>query len=370
MRLKWLACILLLMASEIRCAGQDWAPLWKSYADGFLDTQIRVIDRDANDRTTSEAQAYAMFFALVADDRPRFDGLLRWTELNLAGGDLSTHRPAWLWGRDDNNEWRVLDLNSASDADVWMAYTLLEAGKAWNEPRYTSIGRALADRVAKEEITEIEGVGIVLLPAAYGFRWEERYRLNASYVPLQLIIRLDQLVPDGPWRAVADYVPTLVTASAPSGFATDWIDFSPNDGGKPSEFGSFDAIRVYLWAGMLDPITPGRDVILAALPGMRDWLRRNVIPPETVRRDGTVAKAGGPVGFSAALLPYLSASGDKTLEQAQLERLRAAFDKDSRLYGKPARYYDQNLALFALGWKERRFWFDASGALHTWWQRD
>jgi hypothetical protein len=34
-----------------------------------------------------------MFFALVANDRARFDGLLRWTELNLASDDLTAHLP-------------------------------------------------------------------------------------------------------------------------------------------------------------------------------------------------------------------------------------------------------------------------------------
>src|SRR5262245_42653228 len=350
MSLKGLVSAVLLIAMEISCAAQEWPPLWKSYAEGFLDNQIRVIDRDADDRTTSEAQAYAMFFALVADDRPRFDGLLVWTEMNLAAGDLSANLPAWLWGRDHDGRWGVLDANSASDADVWMAYTLLEAGTAWNEPRYSSIGRALANRIATEEIIEIDGVGTVLLPAPNGFRHEESYRLNTSYVPVQLFLRLDQLMPEGPWKGVAEYAPTLVTASAPHGFATDWIDFSPNEAPKPSQFGGLAAIRVYLWAGMLDPATPGRDVILSALPGMAAWLRTNSIPPEKISTDGKVIKAGGPVGFSAALLPYLTAAADNKLEHAQYERLRAAFDKDTGFFGKPARYYDQNLTLFALGW--------------------
>jgi endoglucanase len=62
-----------------------------------------------------------MFFALVANDSGRFEGLLRWTELNLASGDLTAHLPAWLWGKDSQNRCHVLDENSASDADVWMA---------------------------------------------------------------------------------------------------------------------------------------------------------------------------------------------------------------------------------------------------------
>jgi len=363
-----LMSLVLVAAVEIDGAGPTWPALYQSYARTFLDNQIRVIDRDTRDRTTSEGQAYAMFFALVANDRSRFDGLLRWTELNLAAGDLTAQLPAWLWGRGDNDRWGVLDANAAADADVWMAYALLEAGRAWNDQRYTSIGRSLAKRIASEEVVDVRGIGPVLLPAPKGFRQDDAIRLNASYLPLQLFAGLGQLLPDGPWERMAQRISALVSASAPHGFATDWIDFEPGRGFNASDTGSYDAIRVYLWAGMLDPAAPGRDAILRSLSGMADWLRKNAAPPEKVRRDGSVEVANGPVGFSAALLPYLSAIGEKTLADSQSGRLRSALDSRTGLYGRPSRYYDQNLALFALGWTERRFWFDSSGTLKTWWK--
>jgi len=363
-----LMSLMLVAAVEVDSAGPTWPALYQSYTRAFLDNQIRVIDRDTGDRTTSEGQAYAMFFALVANDRSRFDGLLRWTELNLAAGDLTAQLPAWLWGRDANDRWGVLDANAASDADVWMAYVLLEAGRAWNDQHYTSIGRSLAKRIADEEVADIGGIGPVLLPAPKGFRQDDAIRLNASYLPLQVFVGLGHLLPDGPWERIAQRISTLVSASAPHGFATDWIDFAPGRGFSASDAGSYDAIRVYLWAGMLDPAASGRDAILRSLSGMTDWLRKNAAPPEKVRRDGSVEVPNGPVGFSAALLPYLSAIGEKKLADAQSGRLRSALDSRTGLYGRPPRYYDQNLALFALGWTERRFWFDSSGTLKTWWK--
>jgi endo-1,4-beta-D-glucanase Y len=368
MSLRALMSLSLLMAAEVYGAGPSWEPLYQAYTKHFLDRQIRVIDRDAADRTTSEAQAYAMFFALVANDRPRFDALLGWTEKNLASGDLATHLPAWLWGRNRSNRWGVLDANSASDADVWMAYSLLEAGHAWNEPRYTALGRSLASLIVREEVFDIPGVGVVLMPAPKGFRHGDSYRLNVSYMPLQLFTRLDRLLPGGPWQAMADRIPALIKAAAPRGFASDWLEFSPDKGLTASEIGSYDAIRVYLWAGVLDPSTPGRDAILSALLGMTTWLRSHAVPPEKVKSDGTVTNPNGPVGFSAALLAYLSATGDKPLESTQFARVGSALDPKTSLYGRPARYYDQNLTLFALGWRERRFWFDSSGALKLWWR--
>ena len=368
--LRKLVSVLLVLGVESSCAAQEFPPLWRSYTSAFMDNQVRVIDHDASDRTTSEGQAYAMFFALVANDRARFDSLLRWTELNLASGDLTTHLPSWLWGRRANGEWGVIDANSASDADVWMAYTLLEAGRAWGQSRYAELGTALAERIATDEIVEIPEIGTVLLPGAMGFHRGESYRLNASYLPLQLFLRLSHLLPDGPWQKVTAGIPLVVTSSAPHGFATDWIEYTSAQGFKPSAIGSYDAVRVYLWAGLLDPATPNRSTLLTALQGMVRGLRTNLTPPAKVTEDGRVDDPRGPVGFSAALRPYLIALGENDLDRAVSARVRSQRNEKTGLYGNPARYYDQNLVLFALGATERQFWFDADGTLRLAWKPD
>jgi endoglucanase len=155
------------------------------------------------------------------------------------------------------------------------------------------------------------------------------------------------------------------TRISPNGFSSDWTEFKPDKNLVPSAPGSYDAIRVYLWAGMLDPSTPGTDEILRALPGMARYLHSNAVPPAKIKVDGSIADARGPVGFSGALIPYLSALGEQNLQNAQMSRLQAEFNTKSGLYGNPARYYDQNLILFAPGWKAHQFWFDGQGGLQT-----
>ena len=335
-----------------------------------MDDQVRVIDHDAGDRTTSEGQAYGMFFALVADDRSHFDGLLRWTEKNLAGGDLSANLPAWLWGYAANKRWGVIDGNSAADADIWMAYTLLEAGKAWNEPRYSKIGAALARHIAADEVVQVPDLGTIVAPGLTGFRHGNSYRLNASYMPLQLILRLDQLMPDGPWKKVAETIPALVKVSAPHGFVSDWTDIKVDTGLQAAPtVGSYDAIRVYLWAGTLDKSTTGRDTLLKSLSGMEQYLHANATPPAKMRPDGTVEDPKGPVGFSAALIPFAEALSDVQVENRQMSRLQSDLKPESGLFGSPPRYYDQNLALFGLGFSEHQFWFDSDGALKLRWEK-
>ena len=153
-----LVTMLLLAAFSVQAAC-TW-PAWEQFKKDYISQEGRVIDpSDARKITTSEGQSYGMFFALAANDRAAFDNLLDWTQNNLAQGSLKENLPAWLWGKKENSKWEVLDSNSASDGDVWMAWSLLEAGRLWKEQRYTDIGSALLKRIAREEVVTVPGLG-------------------------------------------------------------------------------------------------------------------------------------------------------------------------------------------------------------------
>jgi endoglucanase len=357
------------------CQAQQPWPLWQAYSARFIDPQGRVIDRTASDRTTSESEAYALFFALVDNDRPTFDKLLNWTQDNLAQGDLTTHLPAWNWGKNSVGSWRVLDENSASDADLWLAYTLLQAGRLWSNPTFTALGRAIATNIAHTEVVLIPGLGTTLASGPHGFRPAlDRYILNPSYMPLPVLAGLAHDDPTGPWSSIANSFPQLLRRAQTSGFALDWVSAGSDGVGpwSPSNpqqaVASYDAIRVYLWAGIADPATPGVQESLNAIPGMARYLKSTSIPPITVTSSATITQQNSPIGFSAAVIPYLLATGNDALARTQTDRLSAQRDPATGLYGTPPAYYDQNLALFSTGWMEQRYHFDAAGTLHVKWK--
>lgn len=370
---------------------QPW-PLWDNYAKSAIDAQGRVIDHSAGDRTTSEGQAYAMFFALVANDRSRFDRLLSWTETNLAGGDLTLHLPAWSWGKSPDGAWKVLDPNPAADSDLWIAYDLLEAGRLWRDPRFERLGNLLATRIAHQEVVLIPGLGTTLLSGAVGFHPDDStWILNPSYFPPFILAHLAKLQPTGPWAAVLDSLDPMLADGSAGGFAMDWVT-AGNSGIRPglspqqrtalnkldaplqdskldtTPIGSYDAIRVYLWLGLADPATPGVHSLLSRVNGMAAYLKTQVTPPQIVDSAGRIVDTNAPPGFSAAVVPYLTALGLKSQARVQMDRLSATKDPSSGLYGKGSLYYDQNLALFATGWTEQRFHFDKEGKLITRWK--
>jgi endoglucanase len=325
--------------------------------------------------------AYAMFFALVVNDRTTFDKLLRWTEDNLAAGDLTARLPSWNWGKNAAGEWKVLDTNSAGDADLWMAYDFLEAGRLWHDDRTAKLGAVMVDRIAHSEIALAPGLGTVLLPGPVGFHPQPNLLiLNASYMPPQVLARLRDEQPAGPWGAVMDSLPQLLQGTSPAGFAMDWATagttLAPSV--TPAELasgkkdgvpvGSYDAIRVYLWLGMADKGTAGVSESLQAVGGMAKYMADNVTPPLKVDGTGKAINPEGTVGFSAAVIPYLNALGRKNEAKAQHNRLDASLDPATGLYGHAAEYYDQNLSLFATGYEEGRFRFDRTGRLKLKWK--
>jgi endoglucanase len=354
---------------------QTW-PLWESYARYVIDDQGRVIDHSAQDHTTSEGQAYAMFFALVANDRPRFGKLLNWTEVNLAGGDLSQRLPAWSWGKAPDGTWKVLDSNPASDADLWIAYSLMEAGRLWHEPRYEKLGTIIAIRIGQQEVAYVPGVGTTLLSGPVGFHPNDgTWLLNPSYSPPFIFVRLSGVLPKGPWAAVLDSLQPVLIQGSGDGFAMDWV--SAGTGVRPSSppdkpdipaEGSYDAIRVYLWLGICDPNTPKLRGLISSVSGMAAYMRNHGVPPEQIDASGRVLSQNAPPGFSAAVTPYLLAMGLRAQAKEQMNRLAASKNSALGLYGRTPVYYDQNLALFATGWLEQRYRFDHDGELRVKWR--
>lgn len=375
-------------ASAAATCTTPW-PMYQTFLDRFLQKDGRVIDPSVPQlHTTSEGQSYGMMFALVANDPVTFDRLWRWSVANLAGGDIAARLPAWQWGLKPDGTWGVIDPNAASDADLWYAYALLEAGRVWKRDDYLRDARTLMGRVASDEVADLPGLGKMLLPGPVGFQRGEvggnpggapvgnpagntLWRLNPSYMPIPVLRRLAAEDRQGPWTAIATNTAKLIVQSSPKGYVPDWVGYAngavvvdPDKG----DVGSYDAIRNYLWAGMTPPADPLAGPILRALSGMTTGTLPTGVPPESAHALTGATQGNSPVGYSAALLPFFTANGQTRLLMTQRDRVQAQFFDPALPPQAMPRYYDYVLGLFGTGWAEQRYRFLATGKIQLRWE--
>ncbi|MEY2342350.1 cellulose synthase complex periplasmic endoglucanase BcsZ [Acidithiobacillus sp. IBUN Pt1247-S3] len=365
--------LLSLLIPQARADGvTDWQHFWTDYQRVFVDPQSgRVIDWYEGGITTSEGQSYALFFALVANEPQVFARILAWTQSNLAQGDLAKNLPAWRWGKNKDGKWGLLSENHAADSDLWIAYDLLQAGRLWKNPDYTRLGKALAQHIAAQEVLPMKGVGPMLIPGEKYFHFGSTLIINPSYLPPFLLAALAQQLPGGPWAEMLDKLPYVTQKTAPNGFSPGWVAYDENRGFFPAPqgvYGSYNAIRVYLWAGMTDPSTIGAKAVLDALWGMALYMQSNDLPPLKVNVLTGKGEGIGPSGFSAAIIPFLARYQMQKSISIQLQRLAREKDPNTGVYGRPpVHYYNQNLALFALGWYDHAYRMGPHGNVHPSW---
>ncbi|RJG48404.1 cellulose synthase complex periplasmic endoglucanase BcsZ [Motilimonas pumila] len=362
-------CILLLVSfcsqGQSTAAESCQWPQWLQFKQVYIQDGGRVVDGyDKRRITTSEGQSYGLFFALIANDQDTFSQLWRWTEKHLAQGDISARLPAWLWSPEQG----VIDDNSASDSDLWIAYTLLEAGRVWQNAYYSNLGFLLAQRILTEEVYSVSKTHAHLLPGKQGFVAKTgAIKLNPSYVPLQLLSYMQHLYPASDWAKVRQGSEALLLATAETGYSPDWIwlhqgrfDFNPTAPG----IGSYNAIRTYLWAGMLSPKDPFKPSLLDALKGFTQFIVARSFPPREVNLVTQATTGEGPAGFSAAAVPLLVSMSEPAHAKTQYQRSQTLL-----VTTQDNAYYDNVLSLFGQAWYEQRYRFNLQGEVELQWQQ-
>ena len=348
-------------ASDSSC--NPW-PEWQRFKQLYISDDGRVVDAQTQNSTVSEGQAYALMFALIANDEAAFSKTLQWTRDNLAAGDLEHTLPAWKWGQAQDGSWKALDQNSASDADLWMLYALEEAARLWHNPSYAHTAHAMADLILQEEIAFVPGLGPTLLPAPKGFVTQETWRLNASYSPLQIFRAIGSQTHNRLWDEVLKSSSEVIIGSAPHGYAADWINYRPAQrfitDSQTRGMGSYNAIRVYLWAGMLSSNDSQTKKLLRQFEPVATRVAQQSIP-ESIDTQTLESHGEASAGFSAAMLPLLTHFKFVAAVQSYRQRIKTEVLKDNQ------HYYSDVLALFGLGWLDGYYRFDPHGYLHVEW---
>jgi cellulose synthase (UDP-forming) len=124
----------------------ELSALWSFYRHHYIEGG-RVVSLDEDRITTSEGQSYALLRAVWANDPWTFAEVWQWTRQHLqVRGDRLF---AWKW-KD-----RVLDANSATDADVDIALALILASRRFDAPAYGTEALAILDDIWAKDVLHV-----------------------------------------------------------------------------------------------------------------------------------------------------------------------------------------------------------------------
>ncbi len=151
--------------NEFESAYNEWKGDYLTHEGVKAEDQIRVKRPEDGNDTVSEGTAYGMIMAVSLRDKMFFSGLYNYAKSHYNQNGLMS--------------WRILpdgqipDQNSATDADLDMAYSLVMAARVWKEYKVEA-------RVQIEKIKsfEIEPGTFVLKP---GDGWGGSEAVNPSY---------------------------------------------------------------------------------------------------------------------------------------------------------------------------------------------
>ncbi len=274
---------------------------WEAYRQRFIQPDGRVIDWEANERSTSEGQAYALLRAVIIGDRDTFDRTLKWAEINLKrqrNGKPLDSLWAWKWGKNAQATWGIIDPNFASDADIDATTALILASRRWQHRPYLELARTkLRDLWTLSTVADFK-LGNqqrrYLLPGpAEAFQRQSQLQLNPSYLAPASFRLFAQVDRSRNWMSLVDssyQVLQQATVLSQAGLPNDWVlldlttdtvqpVLTPNPG--TSEYG-FDAYRVWWrlaqdadWFG--EPLA--RSLLQQQLQFIRQtWRSRQSIP--------------------------------------------------------------------------------------------
>lgn len=242
---------------------------WDVYRQRFIQADGRVIDWESEARTVSEAQAYAMLRAVLADDPDTFELTLQWAEENLKREPLPNDPDgrdnlwAWKWGERPDGSWGIIDANFASDADIDAITALIWANRRWNRPDYGELAQKKLDDLWRQSTLAMPSLGAdskerYLLPGPLNAFQPSpgRIYLNPSYFAPYAFRLFAQVDPGRDWLALVDssYQVLAQTRSlSQQGLPADWIELDlatqtiaaiPENQRLSSRY-SFDAYRVW-----------------------------------------------------------------------------------------------------------------------------
>lgn len=318
------------------------------YAKTFMSQDGRIIDYDKNGITTSEGQSYMMMQSVIINNRANFDLAYKWAKNNLRRQDKLF---AWLWGKSPTGDYKILDDNSASDADCDIAFSLLLAYERWKDFRYLEEALCIINSIWANETKQVSG-DLVLMPGAKQ-ALEEKIELNPSYFSpyaFKFFQKYDEL---HNWNLLVDssysYLEKSMAATK-TGLPPNWFLIENSkvvlENSERSDF-SYDAIRVFARTYM-DYVRTKDPRALKTLEATKFFIPKWEESGRfytNYKADGTLRDKNEFLGSISILTPVINLYNKEVAREIHEKKLDSIINNKS-FWTSKKEYYAKNLIWF------------------------
>lgn len=194
---------------------------YDSYVQDFMSKDGRIMDPEKDNITTSEGQSYMLLRSVILGDKKTFDLVFKWSKDNLQRKDKLF---AWLWGKNPDGEYKILDNNSATDADVDIAFVLLIAYEKWKDEKYLNEAMPIINAIWNNETKRV-GDYLILMPGNKQIT-SDKIEVNPSYFSPYAFRFFEKYDPIHDWNCLIDssyYYLEKVMAKTATGLPPNWF---------------------------------------------------------------------------------------------------------------------------------------------------
>lgn len=157
---------------------------WAEYKKNFLQESGRIVDPQNENVTHTEAIGYGLYFSYKMGDTQSFSKIYQWYKKNMIKNRYNL--PAWKWGfNKGTGKWGILDTTSASDANLWIAYSLSLMYEKNHNREYKKESDLLLKAVKRDQIVYKDNKAY-LLPWEKELMNEKKWILNPSYMIFEI----------------------------------------------------------------------------------------------------------------------------------------------------------------------------------------
>lgn len=345
-----LAIIVFALFQEKKCKGCIFSltKSYYSYKQGYMSEDGRIMDSQRGHATTSEGQAYMLLMCLIMEDKETFDLVYKWTKNNLRRNDELF---SWLWGESKDGKYKVLDYNSASDADVDIAFALIAAYKRWGNESYLKEAIPIVQSIWNNETKRI-GDHLVLMPGVEQ-TISEKIEVNPSYFTPNAFRFFQQYDDQHDWNELIDssyYYLQEITSKTKTGLPPNWFLIKHGqvviENSERGDF-SYDAIRVF-WTIYRDYALNGEKRALPILAKsdffIEEWKKNKTIYVN-YQANGILRDKRKFIGSIALLLPSIKLFDKKVAKEIYDTEL-LPYLKNPKDWNSKNEYYARNLLWF------------------------